>query len=156
MPHLFDLLYSSWGSHGKYTGVVCHSLRQWITFCQNSLLWPVCLGWPCTAWLIASLSCTSSFTMIRQWFMKEKRASEDEMAGWHHQCNRHELGQTSGDDDGQRGLACCSPWGHKALDITGHPNNNNKVEANSQGRLPYLFTGLQIIVITSLVGFLSL
>ena len=36
MPHLFDLLYSSWGSHGKYTGVVCHSLHQWITFCQNS------------------------------------------------------------------------------------------------------------------------
>ena len=25
---------------------------------------------------------------------KEKRASEDEMAGWHHQCNEHELGQT--------------------------------------------------------------
>ena len=22
---------------------------------------------------------------------KEKRASEDEMAGWHHQCNGHEL-----------------------------------------------------------------
>ena len=23
---------------------------------------------------------------------KEKRASEDKMAGWHHQCNGHELG----------------------------------------------------------------
>ena len=23
---------------------------------------------------------------------KEKRASEDEMAGWHHPCNGHELG----------------------------------------------------------------
>ena len=28
------------------------------------------------------------------------------MAGWHHQCNGHELGQTSGDGEGQRGLAC--------------------------------------------------
>ena len=38
------------------TGVGCHSLLQWATFCQNSSLWPVCLGWACTAWLIASLS----------------------------------------------------------------------------------------------------
>ena len=28
--------YSSWGSHSKHTGVVCHSLLWWITFCQNS------------------------------------------------------------------------------------------------------------------------
>ena len=28
---------------------------------------------------------------------KEKRASEDDMAGWHHQCNEHELWQTPGD-----------------------------------------------------------
>ena len=46
------------------------------------------------------------------------------MAGWHHLCNGHELGQTLGDDKGQRGLACCSPWGHKALDVTGRMNNN--------------------------------
>ena len=37
--------------------------------------------------------------------------SEDEMAGWHHQCNEHELGQTPGDDEGQGGLAWCSPRG---------------------------------------------
>ena len=28
------------------------------------------------------------------------------MAGWHHQCNGHELGQTLGDGEGQGGLAC--------------------------------------------------
>ena len=39
------------------------------------------------------------------------RASEDEMAGWNHQCNGHELGQTPGDGEGQGGLACYSPWG---------------------------------------------
>ena len=30
----------------------------------------------------------------KDWGQKEKRASEDEMAGWHHLCNKHELGQT--------------------------------------------------------------
>ena len=29
----------------------------------------------------------------------------------HHQCNGHELGQTSEDGEGQRGMVCCSPWG---------------------------------------------
>ena len=50
---------------------------------------------------------------------KEKRVSEGEMTGWHYQCNGHELGQTSGDGEGQRGLARCSPWGHEESDMTG-------------------------------------
>ena len=29
----------------------------------------------------------------------------------HHEFNRHELGQTPGDGEGQGGLVCCSPWG---------------------------------------------
>ena len=44
--------------------------------------------------------------------------TEDEMAGWHHRCNGHELGQTLGDGEGQRGLVCCSPWSRKELDTT--------------------------------------
>ena len=55
----------------------------------------------------------------KDWGQKEKRTSEDEMAGWHHWCNGHELGQTSGDCEGQRGLTCCNPWSHKELDTTG-------------------------------------
>ena len=35
------------------------------------------------------------------WGQKEKKASEDEMAGWHQWCNEHELGQTPGDGEGQ-------------------------------------------------------
>ena len=31
---------------------------------------------------------------------KETRMSKDEMAGWHHRCNRQELGQTWGDGEG--------------------------------------------------------
>ena len=49
---------------------------------------------------------------------KEKWASEDEMAGWHHRCNEHELGQTPGDGEEQGGLVCYSPWGCKELDMT--------------------------------------
>ena len=33
------------------------------------------------------------------------------MAGWHHRCQGHELGQTLRDGERQRGLGCCSPWG---------------------------------------------
>ena len=32
------------------------SPSQWAIFCQNYLPWPIHLGWPCTAWLIVSLS----------------------------------------------------------------------------------------------------
>ena len=59
---------------------------------------------------------------------KEKRASRDEMAGWHHQANKHKLGQTLGDGEGQEGLACCSPWGCKESATTGWlKNNSNKM-----------------------------
>ena len=44
---------------------------------------------------------------------KEKRVSEDEMAGQHHQCNEHELWQTLGDGEGQGGLEYCSPCGSR-------------------------------------------
>ena len=44
--------------------------------------------------------------------------TEDEMVGWHHPHNGHEFEQAPGVADGQRGLVCCSPWGHKELDTT--------------------------------------
>ena len=40
------------------------------------------------------------------------------MVGWHHQLNGHELEQILRVDDEQGGLACCSPWDHKELDMT--------------------------------------
>ena len=36
--------------------------------------------------------------------------TEDEMAGWHHQLNRHDSELFAGDGEGQGSLACCSPW----------------------------------------------
>ena len=43
--------------------------------------------------------------------------TEDEMVGWHHQLNGHEFGKTPEVDDGQGGLACCSPWSCKVSDM---------------------------------------
>ena len=37
----------------------------------------------------------------------------DEMVGWHLRLNGHEFEWTLGVGDGQGGLVCCSPWGHK-------------------------------------------
>ena len=39
--------------------------------------------------------------------------TEGEMTGWHHRLNGHELEQIPGDSEGQRSLACCSPWGRR-------------------------------------------
>ena len=44
--------------------------------------------------------------------------TEDEMVGWHHRLNGYEFEQAPRDSEGQGGLACCSPWGHKELDTT--------------------------------------
>ena len=33
--------------------------------------------------------------------------------GWYHWFNAHELGQTPGGGEGQGGLTCCSPQGHR-------------------------------------------
>ena len=58
------------------------------------------------------------------WRQKEKKASEDEMAGWYHWCSEDDLQQIPGDGEGKGGLVCCSPWGRKELDVTGWLNNN--------------------------------
>ena len=41
--------------------------------------------------------------------------TEDKMVGWYHQLSGHEFDQVG---DGQESLACCTPWGHKELDMT--------------------------------------
>ena len=51
--------------------------------------------------------------------------TEDEMVRWHRQLNGHEFDQTPGDGDGQRGLACYSPWGRKESDTTERLNNDS-------------------------------
>ena len=43
---------------------------------------------------------------------------QDKMVGWHHRLDGHEFEQAPGDNDGQKSLVCCSPWGHKEADTT--------------------------------------
>ena len=54
----------------------------------------------------------------KDWRQEETGTTEDEMVGWHHRLNRHEFEQTPRVGDGQGGLVCCSPWGHKESDTT--------------------------------------
>ena len=49
---------------------------------------------------------------------RNRRTTDDEMVGWHHRLNGHELGSTPGVGDGRGGLVCCRPWGCKESDMT--------------------------------------
>ena len=40
VSYYFASSYCSWGSQGKNTEVLCHSLLQWATSCQTSPYWP--------------------------------------------------------------------------------------------------------------------
>ena len=75
---------------------------------ENPIIWP-----PDTkSWLI-----WKDPDAGKNWRWK-KGTTKDEMVGWHHRLNGHEFEETPGVGDGQRGLACCSPWGHKESDTT--------------------------------------
>ena len=63
----------------------------------------------------------------------EGKRKKDEMTGWHHQFNEHELGQILRDGVGQGGLAHCSPWGYKESDRTWGLNNNNTTDITVLG-----------------------
>ena len=49
---------------------------------------------------------------------RRRRGQQDEMVGCHHRLDQREFKQALGVCDGQGGLACCSPWGHKESDMT--------------------------------------
>ena len=46
----------------------------------------------------------------KDWGQGEKGMTEDELVGWHHQLNGHELEQTQGESEGQGSLLCCHSW----------------------------------------------
>ena len=67
----------------------------------------------------------------KDWKLEEKGMTGEEMVGWHHQLNGHGFGWTLGVGDGQGGLVCCSPWGHKESDTT---EQLNWTDAETVGR----------------------
>ena len=66
----------------------------------------------------------------KDWRQKKKMVTEDQMVGWDHQFNGHELWQTLGDGEGQGSLACCSPWGHEEWNTTWILNSNKNNNLN--------------------------
>ena len=76
--------------------------------------------------LAAEAVCHSVFVGLRfsVWDFCSESVKPILMVGWHRQLNENEFAQTQG-ADGQGGLAYCSPWVCKELDITERLNNNN-------------------------------
>ena len=54
----------------------------------------------------------------QDWRQEDWGTTEDEMVGWYHQFNGHDLDKALGDGEQQGNLACCSLWGCKELDTT--------------------------------------
>ena len=79
----------------------------------------------CCSWNSNTLAtwCEELTQWKRPWCWERLKAggewmTEDEMIGWHHWLNGHEFEHAPGVGDGQGGLACFSPWGHKESDMT--------------------------------------
>ena len=92
----------AWNFSGKNTGVGSHCLLQGIFSTQGSnlgLLYCRQIPW----------ATREDPDSGKHWGQDEKGSTKDEMVGWHHWLNGHELG----DSDKQGSLACCSPWGHR-------------------------------------------
>ena len=49
---------------------------------------------------------------------ERRRGKQDEMVRYCHQLNGHLFEQTLGDSEGQKSLACCSPWSCNESDTT--------------------------------------
>ena len=93
--------------------------QSWISIERTDVEAEIPILWPPDAkdWLI-----WKDLDAGKDWRQEEKGMTEDEVVGWHHWLNGHEFEKTPGVGDGQGGLACCSPWGHKELDTTEWPN----------------------------------
>ena len=61
----------------------------------------------------------------KDWRQEERGTTEDEVVAWHHQLNGHEFEQAPGVGDGQGGLVCCNPCGHKESDMLSDWNGLN-------------------------------
>ena len=89
--------------------------QSWVLIGQTDVEAETPVLWPSDAksWLI-----WKDPDAGKDWGQETKGTTECEMLGWHHWLNRHEFEWTPGGVDGQGGLACCSPWGRKELDMT--------------------------------------
>ena len=54
----------------------------------------------------------------KDWGQEKKRATEDELVGWHHRLNGHGWEETLGDSERQGSLECCSSSSRKESDTS--------------------------------------
>ena len=115
---------NSWESLGLQGNQTSQSKGNTLIFIKRTdveaetpILWPTDVK----SWLIGKNPDAG-----KDWGQEEKGVTEDEMVGWHHRLKGHESEQTPRDSEGQRSLACSSPWGCKESDVTEWLNNNKK------------------------------
>ena len=87
--------------------------QPWIFIGRTDAKAPILLPPGVKNWLIGKDSDDE-----KDWRQEEKGTTEDKVVGWHHRLNGHEFEQAPGVSDGQGGLSCCSPQGHKESDTT--------------------------------------
>ena len=83
----------------------------------------------------------------KDWRQEEKGTTEDEMTGWHHRLQGHEFEQAPGNSEGQGGLVCCSPRGHKESGSTEQLNNKNIDRHRIISTSAYCLLYIQIVMI---------
>ena len=84
--------------------------QSWVFIGKTDIVAETLIFWPPDAkyWLI-----WKDPDAGKDWRQEEKGMTEDELVGWHHRLNGHEFDYPLGVGDGQGGLVCCSPFGHR-------------------------------------------
>ena len=116
---------------------------HWKTDGEAPILWPPDVK----SWLIGK-----DPDAWKDWRWEEKGMTEDEMVGWHYQPDGHEFEQAPGFSDGQKGLACCSPWGLKELDTTKWLNWSSSIHGLLQARILELVALESFILIGKIIS----
>ena len=109
---------------------ILKEIKSWVFFGRTDAKAETPVLWPphAKSWLVGKDSDAG-----KDWRQEGKGTTE--MVGWHHQLNGHEFEHAPGVGEGQRSVACCSPWGRKESDTSEWLNNTTQ---QSQGLSPVL------------------